>query len=173
MLVKAVVQMSVNLFDGTIITLAQKFQIFIKSLFRLSRTVIYIINHFIDALNYPVSSTFSLSSTPSRPEPNPKKTLNANLKYAIYSKVLVRNKDQLKAATNEHIKTLEKSPECVKKYFQNFRVKYAALKPNWPDQYHCRRTPGALSFGGRVSIANVHSVSSWCVCDPLTRIILG
>ena len=50
------------------------------------------------------------------------------MKYAIYSKVPVRNKDKLKAAATEHMETLEKSSERVKKYFQDVRVKYAAWK---------------------------------------------
>ena len=60
------------------------------------------------------------------PELNPEERLNADLKHAIYSKVPVRNKDKLKAATTEHMQILEKSPERVKKYFQDARVKYAA-----------------------------------------------
>lgn len=60
------------------------------------------------------------------PELNPKERLNADLKYAIYSKVPARTKAKLKAATTEHMQTLEKSPERVKKYFQDARVKYAA-----------------------------------------------
>jgi len=48
------------------------------------------------------------------------------LKQAIYTKVPVCTKAKLKAATMEHIQTFEKSPERVKKYFQDFRVKYAA-----------------------------------------------
>lgn len=43
-----------------------------------------------------------------------------------YSKVPVRSKDKLKIATIEHMQTLEKLPERVKKYFQDVRVKYAA-----------------------------------------------
>ena len=43
-----------------------------------------------------------------------------------YTKVPVRTKAKLKAATTEHMQTLEKSPERVKKYFQDSRVKYAA-----------------------------------------------
>ena len=60
------------------------------------------------------------------PELNPEERLNADLKYAIYSKVPARTKAKLKAATTEHMQTLEKSPERVKKYFQDARVKYAA-----------------------------------------------
>ncbi|RFC30728.1 MAG: hypothetical protein DID91_2727704825, partial [Candidatus Nitrotoga sp. MKT] len=51
--------------------------------------------------------------------------LNADLKYAIYSKVPVRSKDKLKAATTEQMQTLEKSSARVKKYFRDARVKYA------------------------------------------------
>ena len=60
------------------------------------------------------------------PELNPEERLNADLKQAIYSKVPVRTKARLKAATTEHMQTLEHSPERVKKYFQDARVKYAA-----------------------------------------------
>jgi len=60
------------------------------------------------------------------PELNPEERLNADLKQAIYSKVPVRTKARLKAATTEHMQTLENSPERVKQYFQDARVKYAA-----------------------------------------------
>jgi len=38
----------------------------------------------------------------------------------------VRTKAKLKAATTEYMQTLEASPERVKTYFQDPRVKYAA-----------------------------------------------
>ena len=60
------------------------------------------------------------------PELNPEERLNADLKQALYSKVPVRTKAKLRVATTEHMQTLEKSPERVKKYFQDSRVKYAA-----------------------------------------------
>ena len=60
------------------------------------------------------------------PELNPEERLNADLKQAIGSKVPARTKAKLKAATTEHMQTLEQSPERVKKYFQDPRVKYAA-----------------------------------------------
>jgi hypothetical protein len=60
------------------------------------------------------------------PELNPEERLNADLKQALYTKVPVRTKAKLKAATNEHMQVLEKSPERVKKFFQDPRVKYAA-----------------------------------------------
>ena len=60
------------------------------------------------------------------PELNPEERLNADLKNALYTKVPVRTKAKLKAATTEHMQTLEKSPERVRKFFQDTRVKYAA-----------------------------------------------
>ena len=45
-----------------------------------------------------------------------------------FIQVPARTKAKLKAATTEHMQTLEKSPERVKKYFQDARVKYAAWK---------------------------------------------
>jgi transposase len=60
------------------------------------------------------------------PELNPEERLNADLKNALYTKVPVRTKAKLKAATTEHMQTLEKSPERVRKFFQDARVKYAA-----------------------------------------------
>ena len=59
------------------------------------------------------------------PELNSEERLNADLKQALYTKVPVRTKSKLKAAATEHMKTLEKSPERVKKFFQDTRVKYA------------------------------------------------
>jgi len=60
------------------------------------------------------------------PELNPDERLNADLKYAMGSRVQVRTKRKLKIVTNEHMTMLEQSPERVKSYFQDSRVKYAA-----------------------------------------------
>ena len=60
------------------------------------------------------------------PELNPEERLNADLKNALYAKVLVRTKAKPKAATTERMQTLEKLPERVRKFFQDARVKYAA-----------------------------------------------
>ena len=60
------------------------------------------------------------------PELNPEERLNADLKQALYTKVPVRTKAKLKAATAEYMQILEDSPERVKTYFQDPRVKYAA-----------------------------------------------
>ncbi len=60
------------------------------------------------------------------PELNPEERLNADLKQAMGSRVPARTKAKLKAAAVEHMETLEQTPERVKKYFQDPRVKYAA-----------------------------------------------
>jgi len=60
------------------------------------------------------------------PELNPDERLNADLKYAMGSKIQMRTKKKLKDATNQHMTMLENSPERVKSYFQDPRVKYAA-----------------------------------------------
>jgi transposase len=60
------------------------------------------------------------------PQLNPDERLNADLKYAVASKVAVRTKAALKATTIAHMTMLEQNPERVKSYFQDVRVKYAA-----------------------------------------------
>ena len=60
------------------------------------------------------------------PELNPEERLNADLKHAIGAKVPARTKIKLKAAANDHMIMLENTPERVKSYFQDPRVKYAA-----------------------------------------------
>ena len=60
------------------------------------------------------------------PELNPDERLNADLKYAIGSKVSARTKKKLKDAATAHMQLIETSPERVKKYFQDPRVAYAA-----------------------------------------------
>lgn len=60
------------------------------------------------------------------PELNPEERLNADLKYAIGSKVPVRTKAKLKAAATDHMQKLEQTPERVKSYFQDIHVKFAA-----------------------------------------------
>ena len=60
------------------------------------------------------------------PELNPEERLNADLKHAIGTKVPVRTKAKLKIAATAHMTKLEQSPERVKSFFQDPRVKYAA-----------------------------------------------
>jgi transposase len=60
------------------------------------------------------------------PELNPEERLNADLKHVIGAKVPARTKAKLKSVATEHMTHLEQSPERVKRYFQDPRVKYAA-----------------------------------------------
>jgi transposase len=60
------------------------------------------------------------------PELNPDERLNADLKYAIGSKLAPRTKAKLKAAATEHMQMIESNPERVKSYFKDPRVAYAA-----------------------------------------------
>lgn len=60
------------------------------------------------------------------PELNPDERLNADLKHALGSRVQTRTKDKLKAATKAHMDLLEQSPERVRLYFKDPRVKYTA-----------------------------------------------
>ena len=60
------------------------------------------------------------------PELNPDERLNADLKYGIASQVTVRSKAKLQAAANDHMTMLSNSPDRVKTYFKDPRVKYAA-----------------------------------------------
>lgn len=60
------------------------------------------------------------------PELNPEERLNADLKQAMGKRVPVRTKAKLRDAANDHMAMLERSPERVRSYFQDQRVRYAA-----------------------------------------------
>ena len=60
------------------------------------------------------------------PELNPDERLNADLKHALGSRVQTRTRDKLRAVTKAHMDLLEQSPERVRSYFNDPRVKYAA-----------------------------------------------
>ncbi len=60
------------------------------------------------------------------PEWNPEERLNADLKHAIGSKIPARAKAKLRNAATDHMTELEHSPERVKAYFQDPKVRYAA-----------------------------------------------
>ena len=60
------------------------------------------------------------------PDLNPDERLNADLKYALGSRVQTRTKDKLKEAKKAHMDLLEAQPERVRSYFNDPRVKYAA-----------------------------------------------
>jgi transposase len=60
------------------------------------------------------------------PELNPEERLNADLKHAMGTKVPARTKTKLRDAATNHMTELEQSPERVKAFFQDPRVRYAA-----------------------------------------------
>jgi transposase len=60
------------------------------------------------------------------PQLNPDERLNADLKQALGSRVQVRTKDKLRAATEQHMQMLDNNPDRVRSYFQDPIVKYAA-----------------------------------------------
>lgn len=60
------------------------------------------------------------------PEPNPDERLNADLKYAIGSKVPIGTKAKPRSAANEHSVFIEANPDRVKSSFQDPRVLYAS-----------------------------------------------
>jgi transposase len=60
------------------------------------------------------------------PELNPDERLNADMKHAISTKVPVRTKAKLKTAAQDHMDLIGRSPERVRAYFRDPRVKYAA-----------------------------------------------
>ncbi len=60
------------------------------------------------------------------PELNPDERLNADLKYALGSRVQVRTKDKLRRATEAHMNMLGNNPQRVRSYFEDPKIKYAA-----------------------------------------------
>ncbi len=60
------------------------------------------------------------------PQLNPEERLNADLKQEMGKRVPVRTKAKLRAAANDHMELLSKTPERVIAYFQDQRVRYAA-----------------------------------------------
>jgi transposase len=60
------------------------------------------------------------------PELNPDERLNADLKHAIGTKIAVRTKPKLRKAAEDHMKTIGASPDRVKAYFGDPRVRYAS-----------------------------------------------
>jgi transposase len=63
------------------------------------------------------------------PELNPEERLNADLKHRLRSKVPVRTKEKLRAATQAHMQEIKAQPERVMAYFRDPHVKYASNFP--------------------------------------------
>jgi transposase len=59
-------------------------------------------------------------------ELNPEERLKADLKHAIGTRVPARTKAKLKAVATQHMTEIERSPERVKAFFQDPKVRYAA-----------------------------------------------
>ena len=60
------------------------------------------------------------------PQPHPDERLNADLKYAVSSKVPARATAKLEAAATAHMQMLQDNPKRVKSYFGHPRCAYAA-----------------------------------------------
>lgn len=63
---------------------------------------------------------------PYSPGLNPDEHINSDVKYGVGSKVPKKTKERLRAATEEHMRMLKKSPEHIIKYFENLEIQYAA-----------------------------------------------
>ena len=61
-----------------------------------------------------------------RPELNPTKYLNGDLKEGVHSGTPARSKDQLKKKALCHLRKLQKQPKRVAKYFKHPKIAYAA-----------------------------------------------
>jgi len=57
---------------------------------------------------------------------HPEERLNADLKHAIGTRVPARTKAKLKAVATQHMTEIERSPERVKAFFQDPKVRYGA-----------------------------------------------
>ena len=60
------------------------------------------------------------------PELNPDEMANADLKQAVTRLAPARTKLQLVKAVTSHLRSVQRQPERIKKYFQHEPVRYAA-----------------------------------------------
>ncbi|WP_078201332.1 IS630 family transposase [Cupriavidus necator] len=60
------------------------------------------------------------------PELNPDEMANADIKQAVTSRAPARTKLQLIKAASSHLRSVQKQPERIRRYFQHHPVKYAA-----------------------------------------------
>ena len=60
------------------------------------------------------------------PELNPDEMANADIKQAVTTKVPARTKLQLVKATSSHLRSVQKQPERIRRYFEHGPVRYAA-----------------------------------------------
>jgi transposase len=60
------------------------------------------------------------------PELNPDEMANADLKQAVTKLAPTRTKKQLRDAVSKHLRSVQRRPERIRKYFQHAPVRYAA-----------------------------------------------
>lgn len=60
------------------------------------------------------------------PELNPDERLNGDLKYQVQTGLVARSKDQVKSKVRSAMKTIQRCPERVQKYFKDPVIAYAA-----------------------------------------------
>ncbi len=60
------------------------------------------------------------------PELNPDEMLNADLKQAVTKLAPARTKLQLVKATSSHLRSVQRQPARVRKYFEHEPIRYAA-----------------------------------------------
>lgn len=63
---------------------------------------------------------------PYAPELNPDEYLNGDLKLAVAARVPARTKPELTTAARSHLRTLQRRPARVRRFFQHPRITYAA-----------------------------------------------
>jgi transposase len=60
------------------------------------------------------------------PELNPDEYLNGDLKLSVAKRAPARTRDELLQTATARLRSLQRRPEQVKKFFQHPRVQYAA-----------------------------------------------
>ncbi len=60
------------------------------------------------------------------PELNPDEMANADIKQAVTKLAPARTKLQLAKATAKHLRSVQRQPERIRKYFEHATVRYAA-----------------------------------------------
>ena len=60
------------------------------------------------------------------PELNPDEMTNADIKHALPQRAPARTKLQLAKATAKHLRSVQRQPERIRKYFEHATVRYAA-----------------------------------------------
>ena len=63
---------------------------------------------------------------PYSPDLNPDEHINSDVKYGVGSKTPKKTKAELRAAAEEHMRILKRSPERIVKYFEDPAIQYAS-----------------------------------------------